>query len=193
MELGYDLGCSKFIMAPGRPLITTPVARGRELAVRSLGSCADFAKNYGMTVCIENSPFSASLLDAPDKMLEMLKDVSATNLSVRLDPCHCNVSKTDFRDFCTVLKGRIASIGIHDNKGDADSHLPIGWGNVKLAGDTVPPRSRLRWKPYDRDSPIRGLATRPARVISDREQENCRGASHAVLGPEGRRIIVKAS
>ncbi len=130
IELGYDLGCSKFIMVPGRPLITTPEARGRELAVRALGECSDFAKGFDMVVCIENAPFPSGFLDTPEKMERMLRDVSATNLSVRLDPCHCNVSKADFRNFCTSLRGKIASVGLHDNKGDADSHLPIGWGTV---------------------------------------------------------------
>ena len=49
IQLGSDFGCSKFIMLPGRPLITTPVQRARELAVSALGDCADFAKNYGIT------------------------------------------------------------------------------------------------------------------------------------------------
>lgn len=133
IELGHDLGCSKLIMVPGRPLITTPEKRGRELAVRALADCTDFARNYGMTVCIENAPFASGYLDTPEKMLSMLNDVSATNLMVRLDPCHCNVSNTDFAEFCRVLKGKIASVGLHDNQGDADSHLPIGMGNVKLA------------------------------------------------------------
>lgn len=133
IELGYELGCSKFIFVPGRPLITTTEAKGRELAVRALADCADFAKEYQMTVCIENAPFGTGYLDTPEKMLRMVEDVSATNLAVRLDPCHCNVSKTNFDQFCAAFKGKIASVGLHDNRGDADSHLPIGMGNVDLA------------------------------------------------------------
>jgi fructoselysine 3-epimerase len=145
IELGSDLGCSKFIMVPGRPLITTPEAKGRELAVRSLGECTDFAKEYRMTVCIENAPFPTGYLDTPEKMLSMVQDVSATNLAVRLDPCHCNVSKTNFAEFCDIFKEKIASVGLHDNKGDADSHLPIGHGNVKHA----PAIQSLRKAGYD--------------------------------------------
>jgi fructoselysine 3-epimerase len=133
IELGYDLGCSKFVMVPGRPLIATPDKRGRELAVRGLGDITDFAKDYRMTVCIENAPFATGYLDTPEKMLSMIADVSATNLSVRLDPCHCNVSKTEFSDFCQAFREKIVSVGLHDNKGDADSHLPVGLGNVKLS------------------------------------------------------------
>jgi fructoselysine 3-epimerase len=131
IELGHDLGCSKLIMLPGRPLLKTPASKGRELAVRAIGECADFAKDYGITVCVENTPFASGFFDTPTKLMDILKEVSKTNLSVRLDPCHCNVSKTKFRDFCLAFKGNIASVGIHDNKGDADSHLPIGHGNVK--------------------------------------------------------------
>jgi len=145
IELGSDLGCSKFIMVPGRPLKTTPEAKGRELAVRALGDCADFAKQYRMTVCIENAPFPTCYLDTPEKMLSMMKDISATNLAVRLDPCHCNVSRESFAEFCETFRGKIASVGLHDNKGDADSHLPIGLGNVKHA----PAIQSLRKAGYD--------------------------------------------
>src|SRR5271165_3488533 len=48
IELGYDLGCSKFIMLPGRPLITTAPSKARELAVQAMGNSCDFAKNYGI-------------------------------------------------------------------------------------------------------------------------------------------------
>ena len=64
-------------------------------------------------------------------MLSMIRDVAATNLAVRLDPCHCNVSKANFAEFCDTFRGKIESVGLHDNKGDADSHLPIGLGNVR--------------------------------------------------------------
>lgn len=132
IELGHDLGCSKLIMLPGRPLVTTNPRLGYQLAVQGLGECSDIAQKYNITVCIENTPFSSGLLDTPEKMVRFLRDVSAQNLAVRLDPCHSNVSKTRFRDFCTSLKPRIASVGIHDNNGDADSHLPVGQGNVDI-------------------------------------------------------------
>ncbi len=132
IELGSDLGCSKFIFVPGRPLKTTPDARGRELANRALGECCDYAKRYNMLVCIENAPFPTGYLETVEKMQSMIQNVSASNLAVRLDPCHCNVSKEDFTEFCTAFRGKIASVGLHDNKGDADSHLPIGMGNVKI-------------------------------------------------------------
>jgi fructoselysine 3-epimerase len=133
IELGSDLGCSKFIMVPGRPLITTAEAKGRELAISALAESADFAKEYQITVCIENSPHPTGYLDTPENMLSIMKGVSATNLAVRLDPCHCNVSKANFDEFCSVFKGKVMSVGMHDNKGDADSHLPIGFGNVNHA------------------------------------------------------------
>jgi sugar phosphate isomerase/epimerase len=132
IELGHDFGCSKAIILPGRPLLTTNPRRAAELAVGGLQTCADFADAYGMTVCVENTPFASGLLDTPRKMSQFIKDVSAKNLAVRLDPCHCNVSKTRFDDFCKALQGKIASVGIHDNKGSADEHLPIGQGSVDI-------------------------------------------------------------
>ena len=57
--------------------------------------------------------------------------ISQNPIFGQTDPCHCNVSKTSFKDFCEAFKGRIASVGLHDNNGDADSHLPIGQGTVK--------------------------------------------------------------
>jgi len=131
IELGYDLGCSKLIMLPGRPLLKTSPIRARELAIRAIGSCSDFAKDYGITVCVENTPYASGFFDTPTKMRDLLEDISKSNLRVRLDPCHCNVSKTSFEDFCEAFKGKIASVGLHDNNGDADSHLPIGQGTVK--------------------------------------------------------------
>jgi len=103
-----------------------------------------YQKNF-FAVCIENTPFASGFLESPEKLSSMLKNVSASNLSVRLDPCHCNVSKTSFRDFCTTLKGKIQSVGLHDNKGDADSHLPKDQGNVSI----VPALKCLREVGYD--------------------------------------------
>jgi sugar phosphate isomerase/epimerase len=132
IELGHDFGCSKIIVSPGRPLLSTPSQRASVLAVRGIQACADFAGTYGMTVCVENTPYASGLLDTPEKMSRFMKDVSAKNLRVRLDPCHCNVSKTSFDRFCKTLRGRIASVGMHDNNGTADQHLPIGRGTVRI-------------------------------------------------------------
>jgi len=132
IELGHDFGCSKAIVSPGRPLLSTSPQKAATLAVKGIQNCADFASSYDMTVCVENTPFASGLLDTPSKMSRFIKDVSAKNLGVRLDPCHCNVSGANFDDFCNALRGRIASAGMHDNNGTADQHLPIGRGTVPI-------------------------------------------------------------
>jgi len=132
IEVGSDIGCSKFIMVPGRPLLDTPPQRAHALAVEGLQECADYAEKLGILVCVENRAFSTWLLDTPEKLQTMIEDASAKNIKVRLDPAHCNVAKVDFGRFCQSFRGRIASVGMHDNLGDRDAHLPLGQGNVDV-------------------------------------------------------------
>lgn len=136
MELMTELECAASMdidtvtIHPGIISLSVPGTRDRSIAA-ARESCRMLdraAKEFGVEhVCIENMPRFPIMLGIEPAELEAIVD--GTDLGITFDIGHANTSG-HIDDMIDTFGDRIANIHIHDNNGDADSHLTIGDGNI---------------------------------------------------------------
>ncbi len=93
-------------------------------------SLCDYAKDLGVTVCLENMPFPELPLAHVSQIVNFVDSLGKDNLKVCLDTGHANVCGTKIGDAIRMLGDRLAVFHIHDNNGTQDSHLMPGLGTA---------------------------------------------------------------
>ncbi len=93
-------------------------------------SLCDYAKDLGVTVCLENMPFPELPLAHVSQIIDFVDSIGKENLKVCLDTGHANVCGTKIGDAIRMLGDRLAVFHIHDNNGTQDSHLMPGLGTA---------------------------------------------------------------
>ena len=100
--------------------------------IESLQSICDFARDYGITIVVENMPQVPKIFGKyPQEMLQMVEEVNRDNVGLTFDIGHANTMGSEIMDdFLKMYKSKISHVHLHDNMGKSDEHLPIGKGNV---------------------------------------------------------------
>ena len=100
---------------------------------------ADYAKEYGVIVCLENMPAGDQYLARPADMLAFVKGLDKENFRMCLDTGHCSVHGISVGDSVRLLgKEYLKTMHVHDNNGVSDLHwLPhtgvIDWDDFSKA------------------------------------------------------------
>ncbi|MBZ5521332.1 MAG: sugar phosphate isomerase/epimerase [Acidobacteriia bacterium] len=97
-----------------------------EDALSSIEHLRAFARPLGVTLLVENIP---NELSAPGRLMDLLKALRYPDLGICFDAGHAHLDGTVAAAF-EVLKDRIRSTHLHDNKKDRDSHLWPGEGGI---------------------------------------------------------------
>ncbi len=86
-------------------------------------------KHHNVKICLEN------VLDLyPKPMADIAKRVDSEDLGLCLDFGHANTfSNIKVEQWAKVMAPYISHTHVHDNLGDADSHLALGEGNINLS------------------------------------------------------------
>ena len=83
----------------------------------------------GITICVENV-----LDENPLPLAALAGAVDHPDFGICLDLGHANCySPIPVRKWLQTLGGHIRHVHLHDNDGSADTHAPLGTGNVDLA------------------------------------------------------------
>jgi len=98
----------------------------QEAAITSLEHLRAFAKPLGVELLVENIP---NELSTPEKLMELLHAGRFNDIGVCFDVGHAHLSPGVKQAF-EVLRDRIRSTHVHDNKQDRDSHLWPGEGTI---------------------------------------------------------------
>ena len=110
---------------------------------RSLGFWPDFierARGLGTRIAVENI-----FEDTPDNLRLLMEKLGSKNFGICFDTGHMNIfGRVPLGDWLDDLGGHIIELHLHDNRGDLDSHLPVGDGDfdfdslfARLAGREV--------------------------------------------------------
>jgi len=97
-----------------------------EAAMMSLEHLRAFAKPLGVELLVENIP---NELSTPEGLMQLLHAGHFTDIGVCFDLGHAHLSPGVKQAF-EVLKDRVRSTHVHDNKQDHDSHLWPGEGTI---------------------------------------------------------------
>jgi sugar phosphate isomerase/epimerase len=101
-------------------------ARTLEHSLTAIEHLQAFARPLGVNLLIENMQNEVT---APQNIKEILTTGHFSDIGVCLDVGHANLGE-GIPVLLAALKDRIRSAHIHDNKGDKDSHLWPGQGNI---------------------------------------------------------------
>ncbi len=111
-----------------------------EAAMSSLEHLHAFAKPLGVQLLVENIP---NELSTPERLIDLLHAGRFVDIGVCFDLGHAHLLSSVKQAF-EVLKDRIRSTHVHDNKKDHDSHLWPGDGSI----DWEEAMSLLRTAPH---------------------------------------------
>lgn len=138
------LVCRYVVIHPIMPFGTEDIAAGRardtwELNLAFFKELVAFAREYDVTVCLENMPSRGFSLGTPGQILEFVREMNDDHFQICLDTGHVAV----FPDLSAGEEVRrlgkyIKVVHLHDNMGGRDCHLSpmdgiINWPDLLKA------------------------------------------------------------
>ncbi len=123
------LGCDNLVIHPIMPCGIEDLKYGKQqetwdLNVEFFKSLLAFAKQYGITICLENMPMPYFSIATPEKTLEFVKEINDDYFKICLDTGHVSIfPELSVGNEIRKLGNYIMVLHIHDNMGERDSHL----------------------------------------------------------------------
>ena len=138
------LGCRYWVIHPVMPYGIDDIKSGHQdetwaLNLTFMKRLLKTAKEYGVTICVENTPFPDFSLATPQQVLRLVDGINDDNFKACLDTGHIAVfSNLSVGDEVRRLSDKIKVLHIHDNGGKMDEHLPpfegvIDWQDFSSA------------------------------------------------------------
>ncbi|MBO4897610.1 MAG: sugar phosphate isomerase/epimerase [Clostridia bacterium] len=130
------LGCKNWVVHPLMPAGADDTLTGAEketwdINTRFMKELLITAKEYGVTVCLENVPMLKFSLAKPAAILRFVEEIGDENLKICLDTGHANVfDDLSLCDEVRRLGDRLKVLHVHDNKCGKDLHLMPYSGTV---------------------------------------------------------------
>jgi sugar phosphate isomerase/epimerase len=90
-----------------------------DAAFNSLEHLAIFAKQRGVTIALENTPGE---LGSPESLLQFIKETHLKDLKLCIDVGHAHM-ETGVASAFELMRERLVTTHIHDNRGEKDEHL----------------------------------------------------------------------
>ena len=134
------LGCGYMVVHPIMPFGIEDVKIGKQQETRDLNiafftELVAFAKQYGVTICLENMPMRHFSMATPEQILEFVERFHEENFKICLDTGHVAVfPNLAIGDEVRRLGDYIKVLHIHDNMGNRDAHLYPGRGILDWPG-----------------------------------------------------------
>ena len=136
----HTLGAHRFIVHPLMPYFDSDKNPEEVWALNEafVAELADYAKQYGVTVCVENLPFPSYPLTTVEQVCELVDKLDRENLKVCLDTGHAAIFfGSDVGAAVRYIGKRLEAVHIHDNMGKQDEHLIPGDGIIDWDGFAV--------------------------------------------------------
>lgn len=137
IEGAHYLGCKNVVVHPFLPFGWFEETDKEEIwriNVNLFTRLVEYAEKYNVTVCVENLPFSLIEMSRVKAVKNLVREINHPNLKVCLDTGHANVFHNDIAADVRLLGDDLATLHIHDNKGNWDQHLIPYMGNIKWDG-----------------------------------------------------------
>ena len=130
------LGCKNWVIHPLMPLGADDMLTGNEkgtwdINLRFMRELLVTAKEYGVTVCLENVPMTYFSLAKPAAILKFIQEIGDENFKICLDTGHVSVfADLSLCDEVWRLGDKIKVLHIHDNNCGKDLHLAPYFGTT---------------------------------------------------------------
>lgn len=123
------LGCKNWVIHPIMPygvsdINTENVQKTWDMNIEFMSELLETAKEYDITICLENMPFLDFSLSKPADILRFVKTINDEHFKICLDTGHVSVfNKLSLGDSVRELDDEIRVLHVHDNKFSQDLHL----------------------------------------------------------------------
>ena len=82
----------------------------------------DYARPFGVTICLENMPFKLHRLSHVPEVVKFVKALNIDNLGICYDTGHGNLYGDDAGDLVRQCGNLLLTLHVHDNCGQSDEH-----------------------------------------------------------------------
>ena len=130
------LGCKNWVIHPLMPLGADDTATGNEkgtweINLMFMKELLITAKEYGVTICLENMPMAKFSLAKPAAILNFAEEINDENFKICLDTGHASLfDDLSLCDEVRRLGDKIKVLHVHDNKYGKDLHLMPYFGTI---------------------------------------------------------------
>ena len=130
------LGCKYWVIHPIMPFHVHDTKIGKEqetwdLNMAFMTKVLKVAKEYDVTVCLENMPMPEFSIASPADILRMVRAINDDHFKICLDAGHVAMFKVvTAGDAVRELGNEIRVLHIHDNRGSKDLHLMPWFGII---------------------------------------------------------------
>jgi D-psicose/D-tagatose/L-ribulose 3-epimerase len=135
-----DLGATNLVgpiySAVGRTWQSTEAERARDtdLLVENLSKLAEYAADYGVTLCIEPlNRFETSFINLAEQVIPVVDRVGHPNCQVMLDTFHMNIEEKSLGDAIRSVGPRLKHLHACENDRGAPGSGNITWKEVGTA------------------------------------------------------------
>ena len=135
LDLAYEYDAKNVLLVLGEYIWNReviPPAEQWRVGVENCRRLAEYADKLGLQIALELEPFSLSLLNNVERMVQFIDDVNHPALQANIDVSHlllANVAPSELRK----LKGKAIHVHISDCDGKVHGDLPPGRGVVDFA------------------------------------------------------------
>jgi sugar phosphate isomerase/epimerase len=130
IRLAREIGAETVVIHPGEVRDWRLAEIAREHCLGSLYDLAEEATQCGLRLALENNgPYLASLDQTAEVLVGLLEEVDSPALLGCLDTGHGNVNHNN-AELVERFGARLVHLHVHDNHGQRDEHLPMGWGSM---------------------------------------------------------------
>ena len=98
--------------------------------VEIFSTVADYAKDFDVTICIENLPFTELEISKVGTVLRLIEVLNRPNCKMCFDVGHAHVFHDDIAEDIIKIGSRLQVLHVHDNSGQHDSHIMPWQGTV---------------------------------------------------------------
>lgn len=130
------LGCKNWVIHPLMPFGVEDVGSGNEqktwdINLSFMKELLGVAKEYGVTVCLENMPFLGFSIAKPEDILRFVHEMDDPNFKICLDTGHAMAFGLSIGDEVRRLGREIRTLHVHDSIPGDDLHMIPRMGRVK--------------------------------------------------------------
>ncbi len=135
------IGCKNWVIHPIMPfgvddLDTGDAEKTWDMNVVFMRELLETAKQYGITICLENMPMLRFSLSTPEQILRLVEEINDDNFKICLDTGHVSVfrEEIDLAEEVRRLGDKIRVLHVHDNRNGIDLHLMPYYGIIDWNG-----------------------------------------------------------
>lgn len=130
------LGCKNWVVHPIMPygideINTVNAKKTWDINVTFMNTLLKTAKEYDVTICLENMPMPNFSLAKPEEILRFVETINDDNLKICLDTGHVAVyDDLNLGDEVRRLSNKIRALHVHDNSHGMDLHMMPYFGII---------------------------------------------------------------